>query len=68
MDIEMVAFAIMIRRLLAAPVTAFLPGMQIWFMLLARHLDWWPEPGIMWFDWIMAMILPGYALYQAAFE
>lgn len=56
-----------LRWIIIAPVTAFMPGLQIWVMLLARYTGHWPEPGIIWFDWIMALILPGYALYQAAF-
>lgn len=56
-----------IQWIIYAPVTAFLPGFQIWFMLLSRWMGWWPEPGIFWFDWLMALVLPGYALFQTVF-
>lgn len=42
----------------------FMPGLQIWFMLFSRWMNWWPEPGVTWFDWIMALILPFYAIWQ----
>lgn len=48
-------------------ISGLLPVTQIWFMLFARWMDWWPEPGITWFDWIMAAILPAYAVWQAMF-
>lgn len=57
---------VLIRWMLYAPVTAILPGFQIWLMLLARYMGWWPGQ-IIWFDWLGALILPGYAAYQAAF-
>ena len=63
----MYIFAVFIRWIIYVPVTAFLPGFQIWVMLLARHFGWWPEPGITWFDWIMVAVVPGYALFQAVF-
>ncbi len=62
-----VFLAIVVRFILYVPLFAFLPGSQIGFMLFARWMDWWPEPGIVWFDWIVALILPGYAIYQSIF-
>lgn len=48
-------------------ISGLLPGFQIWFMLFSRWLNWWPDPGITWFDWLVCMILPGYAIWQTLF-
>ncbi|UXX81828.1 hypothetical protein [Roseovarius pelagicus] len=66
---EILGYALVIPTLIAkfAIVGAIFPGSQIWFMLFSRWMEWWPEPGIIWFDWIIALILPGYAIWQTLF-
>lgn len=46
------------------PLIAILPVSQVWFMLVARWLKIWPEPGIFWFDWIGALLVPGFVMIR----
>jgi len=50
-----------------AAISTIMPVTQIWFMFFSRYMDWWPEPGIFWFDWLMSVVLPGYAVWQSMF-
>lgn len=46
------------------PLIAVLPVTQIWFMILMRWLKIWPEPGIMWYDWIGSLLVPAFVVIR----
>jgi len=49
------------------PILSALPGFQIATMLVADWLGAWPAPGIVWLDWVLSLVLPGFAWWQIIF-